>query len=283
MLIISYTKSNKLKMKLKTTTSLLLTVVITFGIALSCSTEKDALLNIGYHNMTARYNGYFNAGVIIDETLASYRESYKEDYTKLLPIEVLPSEDEVIGVTPPLDDATTRLETVIVKHSMPSPEVVTNKKEERCRWIDDNWYLLAKINFIKKEYNDSKTKLNFIINTYKNETSIYEAYILLARVHVATGNFPEANRVLIIAEKAKEDAESAGKEKTKKSKVKLSKYQKKKKKEAEKKAEKKKDAEFPEDLIDDLELAFAEKYIAQEEFKKAIDHLENAIELTKMY
>jgi len=32
----------------------------------ACSTEKDAALNVGYHNMTARFNGYFNAGEIID-------------------------------------------------------------------------------------------------------------------------------------------------------------------------------------------------------------------------
>ena len=109
----------------------------------SCSTEKDAILNKGYHNMTARFNGYFNAGLIIDESLKSYRNSYPEDYEKVIPLDIYPGQEDASGLFPELDDAIERCETVIVRHSMPNPQVVKNKDKENCRWIDDNWLVIG--------------------------------------------------------------------------------------------------------------------------------------------
>ena len=63
-----------------------------------CSTEKDAALNVGYHNMTARYNGYFNARVLMEETLDNYRASTVEDYTKVLPLDLYPAKEDVPAI-----------------------------------------------------------------------------------------------------------------------------------------------------------------------------------------
>ena len=77
-------------------------------LAFACSTEKEALLNKGYHNMTARYNGYYNARVIIDEALTAYRLDYQEDYTEILPLDLYPTEADAPNMFPEMEDAIER-------------------------------------------------------------------------------------------------------------------------------------------------------------------------------
>ena len=73
-------------------------------ITASCSTEKDALINKGYNNMTARYNGYYNARIIIGEMLDGYREGYQEDYIDIIDLDLYPTEADVPNVFPELEE-----------------------------------------------------------------------------------------------------------------------------------------------------------------------------------
>ena len=51
----------------------------TLGIVLlACSTEKNTLVNREFHNIHAKYNGYFNANEIIKLTYDEFLNSRKE-------------------------------------------------------------------------------------------------------------------------------------------------------------------------------------------------------------
>lgn len=228
--------------------------------------------------MTARYNGYYNARVIIDEALTAYRLDYQEDYTEILPLDLYPTEADAPNMFPEMEDAIERCSKVIVRHSMPNPKAVQNKSDEHCRWIDDNWLVIGRAHYIKREYKEAKRKLKYVSESefYRDEASIYEARIWLARTHIALGEYPEAKRVLILVKNSIDKSEDKDKEKKKKP----SKLERKR---AKKKGDKKDKgpAEFPKKLKVEYELAMAELYIAQDENKKAIEHLENAIALEK--
>ena len=246
----------------------------------SCSTEKDALLNKGYHNMTARYNGYYNAGVIIDEALFNFRDGYQEDYTQILPLNLYPNDEEVAGMVPNLEDAIERCSKVVVRHSMPNPQTVKNKKNENCRWIDDNWLVIGQAYYIKRDFKEAKQKLKYVSESdmFRDEESIYEARIWLAKTHIALGEFAEAKRILISVQQSIDRAES---DDEKDSGKRLSKYQRKKAKKQAKEDSKGKAAEFPKKLKGDYEVTMAELYIAQKDYKKAIEHLEKGIGLCR--
>ncbi|MBD3638135.1 MAG: hypothetical protein HUJ25_12355, partial [Crocinitomicaceae bacterium] len=250
-------------------------------ILMGCSTEKDAALNVGYHNMTARYNGYFNARVLMEEALESYRASANEDYNKILPLDLYPSKEDVPMIQEPYEEALEKCETVIHRHSMPSSDT-RNKDEENCRWIDDNWFIIGVIHYTRQEYVKAEEIFNFINETplYTGQERVHEARIWLAKTYIAQGRFPEAKRILA---KVEIDMQSAEAQKEAK-KEKLSKYEKARRKKQAKKDKKngvKKPAPFPKKLKDDFELTMAEYYIAQEHYKKAIPHLEKGILYTK--
>tara|TARA_B110000037_G_scaffold91706_1_gene108250 strand:- start:9665 stop:12319 length:2655 start_codon:yes stop_codon:yes gene_type:complete len=250
-------------------------------VAISCSTEKDALINKGYHNMTARYNGYYNARVIIGEMLEGYRESYQEDYIGIIDLDLYPTEVDVPNVFPELEDAIERCSKVIVRHSMPNSELVKNKSNENCRWIDDNWLVVGQAYYIKRDYKEAKEKLKYVAESdfYRGETSVYEARIWLAKTHIAMGEYPQAKRVLRVVEQSIKSTETKKENKTKKKKP--SKLEKQRAKKAGKKEKDNEPAPFPKKLIVDYEIAMADLYLAQEEDKKAMEHLENAVEVCK--
>ena len=269
-------------MPFKTTNISILLIGFALLLLNSCSTEKDAALNVGYHNMTARYNGYHNARVIMGETMQSYRESTTEDFTKLLPLDLYPSKEDVPSIQEPYETAFEKCEKVIFRHSMPNAAENKNKNIEHCRWIDDNWFVIGEIHFTRREYVKAEEIFKFIQESplYADQERVHEARIWLAKTYIAQGNFPEAKRYLVMCDQRMEIAEDAKKEKKQKE-SKLQKQRRKKQEAKDKKNGVKKPVPFPKDLKDDLELVHAEFHIAKKEYKKAIEHLELGIDLTK--
>jgi hypothetical protein len=51
-----------------------------------CNPAKNTPINRFYHSTTAQYNGYFNANLLLDQAISSYRKNVKEDYYSLIPI-----------------------------------------------------------------------------------------------------------------------------------------------------------------------------------------------------
>lgn len=253
----------------------------------ACSTEKDALINRGFHNMTARYNGYFNAGEIINESLTVYREKTKDDYTKLLPLDLYPNEETVSAMFPEMDLAIEKCSKVIYRHAMPNPIRVKDKDVENCAWIDDNWLVIGKSHYIKKEYTEAIEKFTYIKKAYTGEESIYAAKIWLAKTYTEQGQFSKAkielDKVTLDIKIAKENEKSIKEifEKKEKGKKKPSRYQKKKAKKLKKENKNNEPAKFPDNLKSEYEITFANLYIEQKEYKKAIVHLEEGIKLTK--
>ncbi len=256
--------------------------------AIGCSTEKDAALNVGYHNMTARYNGYFNAGEIINQTLDSYRNSSKDDYTELLELQVFPDEENATSVFPDLDLAIEKCSKVIYRHSMPDPNIVSSKEKENCRWIDDNWFLIGKSHFVKREYDKAEEKFNYIINEYDGESSLYAAEIWLAKLYIQQEDFSKAKLQLIKVKGQKEKSDEnkksimdfIKKDKSSGRKKKKSKYQRKREKREKKKNKNVEPAEFTKKLKVEYEVTMADLYIKQEDYKTAVTHLEKAVDLS---
>jgi len=256
----------------------------------SCSTEKDAWINRGFHNMNAKYNGYFNAGEIIDQALISYRDKTKEDYTNILPVEAFPTKEESVGLATPMEDAIERCSKVIYKHAMPNPNIAKSKDEEYGKWIDNNWFVIGKGHYLKGEYPEAIEKFKYITKFYKGEDGIYLARLWLAKSYMAQGEYSKAKIELDKAKREKEEAEANEKSlmdyfkkdgKGKKKKKKMSKRKRKRMRKEKRKNKKNEPAKYTRKLKLEYEKTFAQYYIETEDYQKAIPHLEEAIDLTK--
>lgn len=170
--------------------------VVAFLLTLGCSTEKNTFINRSYHSVTAKYNGYFNAKELIRIGLKDYRNNYREDYTQILPIEVLPNEEDVMDFYPVVDTAIKKCETVISKHSMPTASKPSKKKTEYANWVDMNWVLIGKAQFIRRDYQDALDNFEYIRKFYMDRSSTYIAQLWEAKCQIEMGLFPDAQRTL---------------------------------------------------------------------------------------
>ena len=72
---------------------------------LGCKTNKNTFIHRGYHNLTARFNGYYYATESIKEGEEKIRTTYKYDYDRLLPVFLVPSNETAKSTFPEFDKA----------------------------------------------------------------------------------------------------------------------------------------------------------------------------------
>ena len=133
----------------------------------ACSTEKNTLLSRSYHGMTAHYNGYFNANELLRTSMNTFRSSADEDFYSLIPVELVPNEEEIIGMYPAIDTAIVKCTKVITNHSMPSNDKPSKKKYEHNRWIDENWTTIGIASYYRRDYEDAMKSFEFVKKFYK--------------------------------------------------------------------------------------------------------------------
>ena len=165
-------------------------------VLLGCSTENASFLNRKYHGTTARYNGLFNANELIKGSLNTYYSSRKEDFFKVLPIQPLPTEEEVKGMLPALDTAIAKCTKVIRNHSMPSAEFMSSKEVEYNNWIDENWITIGKALYFKRDYKKASKNFEFTKKFFKDDPSTYVAELWLAKINVELKKYAKANLML---------------------------------------------------------------------------------------
>jgi len=241
--------------------------ILLLGIVASCSTEKNTLLSRSYHGMTAHYNGYFNANELLNSSMSTYETSLKEDYYDILPIEVVPNEEEVLGMYPAIDTAIKKCTKVITDHSMPSNERPARKKEEHNRWIDENWTTIGIASYFRRDYEGAMKSFKFVRKFYKNDPSLFIGELWMAKTHIAQGDLTKAKFNLDNLDQAIKEEDSRKKAKSKKSKS--------------KKSKKDKIAKFPKGIRFELEKTKAALAYQTGDKEQTIKYLEESLNFGK--
>ncbi len=256
----------------------------------SCSTDKDVFINKAYHGLNAHYNGYWNAKEIIKETVSTFEDGYVENYDDIIPVFMYPNNEESKNFKSPMDTSIKKCEFVINEHQMPKKKIGQYRKTEWNKWIDDNWFVVGKSQFYKREYKKAMEKFIFIEKVYLSQPIIFEAKLWQAKVYIERENFIMAQTTLdelsAIQEDQKEleeeEKEKAAKAKAKKKKSKARSNSKSRSK-SKKKSNKKEiiPAKFPDKLNADIWPVYADLYLRKGEWDKAKEALKKSIELTK--
>lgn len=153
----------------------------------SCSQEKNTIVNRTYHNVTARYNGFFNGRLALQDAHRNMEETYEEDYTQQLPIFIFNDQEVVQQVYPQLDRAIEKTSLVVDRHSMDI------KGKEYCKWIDDTWIVMGEAQFLKKELTLSKQIFDFTKRKYPDEEIKQLSYFWLGRIYTEQEQYQRAS------------------------------------------------------------------------------------------
>ncbi len=111
--------------------------ILIFGLLIlstfsACKSTKYGLVKRTFHNITAHYNGYFNAKQRVDNTEIQNNKAFKDKYDDILPVFKLERDEDPTTKTgktsnQSLDDAIKKASFVIQRH-------------ERSKWIDDCYF-----------------------------------------------------------------------------------------------------------------------------------------------
>jgi tetratricopeptide (TPR) repeat protein len=142
----------------------LVTLILLFLTVSACvSTRKKgeaSKLSQGYHNITGKYNGFFNANILLQESFDKLNAQHRDNYNKLLDIYPYLAVDNPKSVAPDLDKAIEKVAVVATVHRV-------------GHWTDDSYLLLGKAQFLKQDFESAEETFSFLTEEYNpsNKTS----------------------------------------------------------------------------------------------------------------
>ncbi len=156
----------------------------------SCS-NKNNVINRTYHNITAHYNGYFNARVKIDNAKKQSELAFQDKYDDLLPVYKIAKEEANTGKggkggNQSLDEAIKKLSLVIQRH-------------ERSKWIDDCYFEIGRAHFYKKDYFTAVETFQLVAGKYKGKETGDKAYVWLIRSYLQLNKLQQAESIINVA------------------------------------------------------------------------------------
>ncbi len=152
----------------------LLAVLMIFIALGACSTKKNTWSRRTYHNLTSRYNVYWNGTESMKTGLTDLRKATVDDYSKVLRVFNYGTKSEAAKINGPMERALEKGAIGVQKHSMPFGG------RERVNWIDDSFLMMGKAHFYKQDYISARRTFDFVASQYSYNDIVYTAQMWLA-------------------------------------------------------------------------------------------------------
>lgn len=183
-------------------------IVILIGILTvsGCSTKKNTFRTRAYHNITSRYNIYFNGREAYREGVKTIEKNHKEPFNDILPVFYYKVKESLPPVSSNMDKAYEKSAKVIKEHSItarPQGHQATTPRQkafygqrEFNKWVDDSYLLMGKAYFYKANYFEAQKNFQYVLNEYKGQSICHETSLWMARTKVEIGQYEEARELL---------------------------------------------------------------------------------------
>ncbi|MEM1120651.1 MAG: tetratricopeptide repeat protein, partial [Bacteroidota bacterium] len=109
-----------------------------------------------YQNMTSEFNGYFNANILYEESLAKLNDQTQDNYNKILPVYKYTEANNPKAVAEDLDEAIKKVSVVVSLH-------------RASDWVDDCYLLMGKSMFLKQGYESAQEALEYMVAEFNPE------------------------------------------------------------------------------------------------------------------
>lgn len=174
-------------------------ILVVFG----CSTRKNTATTRLYHSINTRYNIYFNANEAYKENLKERQKSYQDTLSQI--IDIYPVFDKNESFTTSVDKTTKAIKLHSIKAK---PERKPSKKrdpkyklwlqqQEFNPFLKNAWLLLGKSEYQDGDFVQSVSTFFYVTRLYKTDPEVVaEARIWMVKANVAMGWFYEAEDIL---------------------------------------------------------------------------------------
>ncbi|MBL7903068.1 MAG: tetratricopeptide repeat protein [Bacteroidia bacterium] len=169
--------------------------------AAACSTKKNTGVSRFYHNLTARYNGYYYSNVNIDEGIYKTEKGYKDNFERTLPIYIYPTPAQAKANAADFDKAIKKSSLCIQRHTIKDSK--GNEITSAGKWIDNNWINIGISHFYKREYYSAMEAFEYVVRSYPKSKDKYTAIVWLAKVNNEIGSISTSESLLALLKNEK--------------------------------------------------------------------------------
>ena len=166
-----------------------LSLIVCLALLLNaCKTNKNTFLHRGWHNMTARYNGYYYSNENIKEMVKKIEKANKDDFSKILPLFIYTNNTSAKSFYSDCDKTIKKSSIVIQRHT------ITEKKSKKeipnaCKWIDENYMLIGKAHFYKRDLFSALEAFEYVAKIYPNPKAKYNGMLWMMRTNNEIGSY----------------------------------------------------------------------------------------------
>lgn len=142
-------------MKLSPFSRLFLVFLVFLANACAVQKSKKDISGFGlfYHNLTAKYNGYFNARELVDLSQETLTNQYRDNFSKILELYEYNGVENPTAAAANLDIAIKKASTVINLHR-PS------------HWVGDSYLLIGQAQYLKQDYETAEETFKYMVQNY---------------------------------------------------------------------------------------------------------------------
>ncbi|MDX1479415.1 MAG: tetratricopeptide repeat protein, partial [Saprospiraceae bacterium] len=127
--------------------------LLVWGCATQKSREDQSELGKFYHNLTSKFNGYFNANELLEESIVQLEAQHQDNYNEILPVYPYREAPNPEQVASSLDEAIKKVSVVATLH-------------ENSDWVDDCYLLIGKAQYLKQDFESAQNSLEFFMDEF---------------------------------------------------------------------------------------------------------------------
>lgn len=159
------------------------------------------MVSRGYHNLTARFNGYYYSTESIKDGVFKIENNNKENYDKTLPVYVYPTPEKAKTTFPEFDKAIKKSTTCIQRHAIKDSK--DNTIPTSGKWIDNNWINIGISRFYKREFFSGIEAFEYVVSTYNHSKDKYDAMVWLVKSYNEVGSVSSAAPIISLLKNEK--------------------------------------------------------------------------------
>ena len=159
-----------------------------------CASLRNSKLGHFYNNVTARYNGYFNAKELVKATKLKTEDTHVDDYSQILRIFKWGNETTAKAMASDMDKAIEKCSKVI-------------QKRPGSDWVDDAYFTVAQAYFYKGDYYAALDLFKFLASEYEDSDTELRAQLWIVKCYMQIGKLEEAQAYLTNIQKERKKYE----------------------------------------------------------------------------
>ena len=150
-----------------------------------CSTQKNKMLNRGYHSLNTKYNVLFNGKEAFKVGESILEQAHDDNFFEILEVEPIALNGERMDKTtivPGFGRAEEKAVKAIQKHSMNINGIQRNNK------IDEAYLLLGKARYFDRRFFPAMEAFNFLLENYADSKTYVEGRIWREKTNIRLRN-----------------------------------------------------------------------------------------------